>query len=459
MRVKISLTELGDEKIIPLGELKNWFPSGRFDKRYPPIKKWLNINKKYLDFLGISYRWDDDQSNLILVPGNRIGLAPLRNPYGGKVYGSIVVKPKLGWINIYEILERIDWKYQPNFLEDEEPIISDGVLPRWFKAANTLSAISQALELFMKGMEEKRVVSQVPKGNVDWCLYSIQSVPRGRYDQFSSKITDYSIDLDIHRQFKGVAKLIESEVFKPAVPVRIKNKARELMLNVEGKLQGVKLDLPDVEKLRKTKIPNFYRSKYEKAIKACMEYLQQSKFSIETGNLYGLPWSIEMDRLFEYWVEYWTYVFAKRLGARFYSDIRGNSRIRFYNLKNWRSLGLLKADVIIEKDGKSLILEAKYKKHLLYLQFGKYSSEILEEHRHDIHQLLSYMSGSTSEKRIGCLVYPKINDEVANQYASLINYTNAASNVDIVLCSVPFHPEEFMRTMESLWGEKYASFT
>ena len=147
MKVKISLTEFGDEKIIPLEELKNWFPSGRFDKRYPLnyLKKWLHINKKYLEFLGVTYRWDDDKNSLILIPGNKIGLAPLRNPYGAEVYGSIIVKSRLGWIKIYDILEYIDWRYQPNFLKDEEPIISNGVLPRWFKAVNTLDAISRAL--------------------------------------------------------------------------------------------------------------------------------------------------------------------------------------------------------------------------------------------------------------------------------------------------------------------------
>jgi len=460
MKVKISLTEFGDEKIIPLEELKNWFPSGRFDKRYPLnyLKKWLHINEKYLGFLGVTYRWDDDKNSLILIPGNKIGLAPLRNPYGAEVYGGIIVRPRLGWIKIYDILEYIDWIYQPNFLKDEEPIISNGVLPRWFKAVNTLDTISQALVLFMKGIEEKRIISRVPKGNIDWYSYSTQSVPYGKYDRFSSRITDYSIDLEIHRQFIGIVKMIEDDISGPEVPIKIKNKAGQLILNIERKLQNVEPNTPDIEKLKKIKIPNFYRQKYDTAIKACIEYLWQSKFSMEAGNLYGLPWSIEMDRLFEYWIEYWAYIFAKRLGAHFYSDIRRNSRIRFYNLKNWKTLKLLKPDVIIEKNDKSMILEVKYKKHLLYLQYGKSSSDILEEHRYDIHQLLSYMSGSVKEKKIGCLIYPKISDNLANQYATLINYTNTRSNVDVVLCGIPFQPEEFIRILEDLWSEKYAAF-
>ncbi len=452
--------EFGDEKIFPLEHLKSWFPSSKFDKRYPLnyLKKWIRINTKYLEFLGVSYRWDDEKKSFILIPGNRIGLAPLRNPYGGEVYGSIVVKPRLGWVKIYEILELIGWRYQPNFLKDEEPIVSDGVLPRWFKAINTLEAISRALNLFMNGMDDKKIISKVPIGTIDWNSYSTKSVPYGRYDQFISKITDYSTDLEVHRQFKGIIKMINDDISDPKVPVKIKNRAKRLISSIENKLDDVKPVNPDIEILKKISIPNFYRTEYEKAIRACIEYLHQSRFSIEAGNFYGLPWSLEMDRLFEYWVEHWAYIFSKRIGARFYSDIRKNSKIRFYNLGDWNSLKHLKPDIIIEKDSKTLILEVKYKKHLLYLQYGKYPEEILEEHRHDIHQVLSYMSSSTKEKRIGCLVYPKINKDTINQYATLINYTNVRVNVDIVLCSVTFQPEDLMTTIENLWSEKYASF-
>ncbi len=458
MNITISLVEFGDEKTFSIEKLKNWFPTGKFDKRYPQeyLKKWTNTNKKYLEFLGISCKWDDERKSLVLAPTNKIGLAPLKNPYGKKVYGSIVVKPRLGWTGIYEILEAINWKYQPLFLKGEEPIISNGVLPRWFKAIATLEAISQALNLLMKGMERRQIISKLPIGNINWNAYSTESVPYGKYDQFTSLITDYSIDLDIHRQFKGTVALIMKDILNPIVPIRLKIKAKQLIDNIERKLKNVEYSKPDVKKLTEIKLPNFYRSLYEKAIKRCIEYLNQSKFSIDTGNFYGLPWALKMDRLFEYWIEHWAYVFARKIGARFYSDIRNNSRIRFYNLGHWKSLSALRPDVVIEKGHKTLIIEAKYKKHLLYLQSGKHSTEIKEEHRRDVHQLLSYMSTSSNKKRIGCLIYPKIDDNTPNQIASLINYTNAKADTDIILCASSFHPEDMLNSLEHIWGEEYS---
>ncbi len=460
LKVKISLIEFGEEKAFSIEQIKSWFPPGKFDKRYPQeyLKKWIYINSKYLEFLGVSYRWNDEKKELIFTPNNKVGLAPLRNPYGGKVYGSIVVKPRLGWIKIYDILEAISWRYIPLFLREEEPIISDGVLPRWFKAVDTLEAIYKALSLFMRGINSKQVVSTVPTGTVDWYTYSTKNVPYGKYNQFANQITDYSIDLEIHRQFKGIIEIIAKEISNTKVPVKIKYKARQLIASIGKKLENVTPTHPNVEKLKKMKIPNYYRTLYEKAIQKCIEYINQSKFSIDIGNFYGLPWSIEMGILFEYWVEHWAYIFAKKIGARFYSDIRKNSRIRFYNLGYWKSLSLLKPDIIIEKGDKTLIIEVKYKKHLMYLQYGKYSSGILEEHRHDLHQLLSYMSSSINEKRTGCLIYPKVKENVPNQFSTLINYANTRANVDVILCNVSFQPKEVLTTIKDIWNEKYAPF-
>lgn len=460
MRVKISLIEFEDKAPFTIDQFKSWFPKGKFDKRFPQeyITKWLRINRRYLEFLGISHKWDENNKSLILKPSNKVGLAPLKNPYGGQVYGSIIVRPRLGWLKIYEILDLIDWKYQPVFLKDVEPIIGEGVLPRWFKAIETLEAISQALSLFMRKMNIKYIKSRVPIGNVNWNEYATKSVSYGKYNYFPTSVIDYSSDLEIHRQFKGVVRMIAVDISNPEVPIKIKNKAKVLIANIEKKLEGLNYDEPSIDKLKKISVPSFYKTNYNRAIQKCIEYISESKFSLQTGKFYGLPWVIEMDRLFEYWVEYWASKFAKRIGARFFSDIKNNSRIRFYNLSNWKSLNKLKPDIIIEKEDKTLIIDVKYKKHLMYIQYGTATPEILEEHRHDIHQILSYMSSSVNEKRIGCLIYPKIYEKLSNQFSTLINYTNMRAYVDVALCNVNFDPNNLLNLLDKLWSEKYASF-
>ncbi|MEJ5286651.1 MAG: hypothetical protein CH6_0421 [Candidatus Kapaibacterium sp.] len=460
MNVKISLVEFDEGTAFSVEKLKDWFPKGKFDKKFPQeyIFKWLRVNSRYLEFLGVSCKWDENNKKLILTPSNKIGVVPLKNPYGGQVYGSITVKPKLGWVDIYEILDLIDWKYQPFFLKNEEPIFANGVLPRWFKAVETLEAIYQALSLLMKRICSKHIFSKVPIGNVNWNDYGTKSVPYGKYNYFSTTVIDYSFDLEVHHQFKGVVKIVEKDISNPEVPIKIRSKSRVLMSKIERWLVTLNCDEPSVEKLKKISVPSFYKLYYDRAIQKCIEYIGESKFSNEAGKFYGLPWAIEMDKLFEHWVEFWASKFALRIGARFFSDIKNNSRIRFYNLGNWKSMNKLKPDIIIEKEDKTLIIDVKYKKHLEYIQYGMATSEILEEHRHDIHQILSYMSSSVKRKRLGCLIYPKINDTIVNQYSTLINYTNVRAYVDIALCGINFDYKTVLSLLDYLWCEKYASF-
>lgn len=457
MKINITLTELGDIKSVCLNELKDWFPPGKFDKRYPQeyLKKWIRVNEDYLKFLRINFKWDDTDKKLILIPGEKIGVVPLKNPYGRNTYGNIAVKPRVGWLQIYEILNLINWKYQPAFLKEEEEIISTGTLPRWLKIVDTLEAIDQALSTLMRGLSRKETLSPVPIGTINWERYAKSNFSRAQLHYFDCMVSDYSMDFEIHRMFKGVLKIIESELFSALIPNKVMLRANQLIVKLLRILENIPSEEPSVKKLMKIQIPQFYKSAYNRAIYKCIEFLNQSKFSLEIGAYYGLPWSMEMNQLFEHWVEHYAYSFAKSIGAKFFSDIRNNSRIRFYNLKNWKSLGGLKPDIIIEKESKTLVIDVKYKKHLMYLQYGVATKEILDEHRGDIHQILSYLSSSTSEKRIGCLMYPRIHESLDNQYSSLINYTNTNINVDLILCGVPFTSNEVMNIMNEIWKEGY----
>jgi hypothetical protein len=334
--LKITLTELDEPKTFSVNKLKDWFPPGKFDMRTPwdCAKKWINTNQKYLDFLGINYSWDND-NGLTLEASNKIGLAPIKNPYGGKVYGSITVKPRIGWIKISEILDAIEWKLKPYFLETEEPIMSDGVLPRWLKAIDTLRAIERALQLHLRGMKEIHEVKDKPVGRVNWNDYSLRNIPSGKWNRFNCTVTNYSLDLDIHRQFKGIVEQIEKDLIGHYVPPDIRRKASPTLQRILKVLENVKSELPNVDQLKKSNIPSFYLSVYEDTKARAIEYISQSRFSIYSAEFFGLPWAIEMDQLFEFWVEFWSYRFSKQIGANFYSDIRGNSKIKFLPLGRW----------------------------------------------------------------------------------------------------------------------------
>lgn len=449
---KITLTEFGNPKVFTINEIKNWFPKGKFDKRnsWDFIRKWININKDYLDFLEIVYLWDNDKG-LSLEPSNKIGLIPLRNPYGGHVYGSIVVKPKIGWIKISEILDSIEWKLKPIFLDKEEAIMSEGVLPRWLKAIDTLKAIEKALKMNFRGIKYIEEVKTQPTGKINWYRYSIENIPAGKWNRFNSKYISHSLDIDIHRQFKGVIEQIKKDLLKPFVPNIIRQKAFPTLKLIDSILEKVESELPNINKIKKLKIPSFYRFYYDEAKFKIMEYLSQSKFSIYSAEFSGLPWSIEMDRLFEYWIEYWSNKFSKLKGANFYSDIRGSSKIKFLSLNEWKGLKILKPDIVIEKGDLTLIIDAKYKKHLMYLHLNRIKEYMIDDHRKDIHQILAYISSSQKKTKRAILIYPKLLKHSIKEEAKLINYSNSNININLIKIDTSFDSEDLLNKLDSIW--------
>lgn len=451
-KIKITLSEFDEPKTFSFNQLKDWFPSGKFDRRMPwnCVKKWINTNRKYLDFLEITYSWDNDKG-LTLEASDKIGLAPIKNPYGGTVYGSVTVKPRIGWIKISEILDSIEWRLKPDFLETEEPIMSEGVLPRWLKAIDTLKTIERALQCYMREIKETHEVKDNPVGRVNWDNYSTRNVPYGKWNRFSCTITDYSLDIDIHRQFKGIVEQIEKDLNGHYVPINVKRKALPTLQRIKKFLKKVNLELPDVDKLKNSSIPPFYRSIYEDAKTRAIEYISQSRFSIYSGEFFGLPWRIEMNRLFEFWVEFWSYKFSRQMGANFYSDIRRNSKIRFLPLGKWRGLRELKPDIIIDRAEHTIIIDAKYKKHLLYLKLGNFTKDVLEEHRKDIHQILAYAGSSSNTDKKAVLLYPKLLKESILEKAEVINYKNSKINLTLWKIDTSFDPNEFLEKLRSIW--------
>lgn len=451
---KIILSEFGNQKLISLNEIKNWFPSNKFDKRnsWEFVKKWIKINEDYLDFLDIIYRWDNDKG-LTLEPSNKIGLIPLRNPYGGHVYGSIVVKPKIGWIKISEILDSIDWKLKPTFLNNEEPLMSQGVLPRWIKAFDTLKAIEKSLQMNFRGIKYIEEVKTQPAGKINWFQYSMENIPKGKWNKFNSEYVSHSMDIDVHRQFKGVIEQIKKDLLKPFVPYSIRQKTFPTLKLLDGILEIVKLEIPNINKIKKLKIPSFYRHSYDEAILKVLEYLSQTKFSIDSSEYSGLPWSIEMDKLFEYWIEFWCHRFSRFKGANFYSDIKGSSKIKFLPIGDWNGLQNLKPDIIIEKGDLSLIIDAKYKKHLMYIHLNKIKNHVIEDHRRDIHQILAYTSSSHKKNKRAILIYPQILKNSIKEEAKMINYGNSDLNINLIKIDTTFDSNKLLNKLDLIWLE------
>ncbi len=155
----------------------------------------------------------------------------------------------------------------------------------------------------MRGLFRKQTLSPVPLGTVNWERYAKSNFSRAQLHYFDCLVSDYSMDLEVHRMFKGVLKIIESELLRAPIPNKVMLRASHIIIKLKRILENVPYEEPSINRLMKIQIPQLYKSKYDRAINKCIEFLNQSRFSLEVGSYYGLPWAMEMNQLFEHWVE------------------------------------------------------------------------------------------------------------------------------------------------------------
>lgn len=399
--------------------------------------------------MNISYDFDE-QIGLKLTPDTKIGLAPIKNPYGGKTYGNISIKPRIGWIDIFNILEDIEWKINPAILKDEEPIASEGILPKWYRALETLEAIDIAASANYLKYFTKQTQTNLPKGNIDWDDYVNNKLSHGKHNTFKIEQSEHTLNHALNRQLKGVVNIIEEDIIYNQVPPKIKNKARILNKSIRKKWSTVISNTPKIEELNKIDIPAFYQNNYKKAIENSIKYLSENKFGLISSNNFGMPWNIKMDELFETWIAYHSIQIGKNIGAQVYTNFKKNSNIKFINLDNWKSLKTLKPDIILEKDNKTMIIDVKYKKHLQYLNSSKLTNDTLDEHRKDIHQILAYLAASSKKNRMAVLLYPSLGINRA-EASKIINYSNTDMNTKVVLLSCDFNKINLYNLLIEMW--------
>jgi len=107
--------------------------------------------------------------------------------------------------------------------------MSDGVFPRWLKAVDTLKAIEKALRCYARGTNEIKEVRDNPVGRVDWYSYAVRNAPYGKCNLFDCTGIEYSLDIGIHRIFKGVVEQIEKDLGVHSVPVNVKRRALPIL--------------------------------------------------------------------------------------------------------------------------------------------------------------------------------------------------------------------------------------
>jgi len=411
-------------------------------------RQFLNINKQRFSKLNIEPEiyYSGDELKLKLSANTRIGAIPLLSPVTHKYEFSLVIKPRFGWQGIGPILSTTGWRILPNILNMPQLKISERRVPPWVLSSVVLGRLEVLIRNLDRRFEMDESYHSIPKGQVNWADYSQKQVPHGRFLNMKCRFPELKENREIksivHFALKKQRQSLETQRDFGVHVLQLLDYCNRLIQKVS-----------DCAPKRPNNVQvDYFQSSliHGEAIKQGLEavaWTTENKGLAGLGDLSGLPWMLNMDELFESYVEAILEKIVQKTGGHLKS---GRKRETVTPI-SWDppflgSQGSLVPDLIIEKENHVYIVDAKYKDHWEDLNtegWYSFSDQIRERHRNDLLQVLAYASIPDSKEISCCLMYPckqKTWDSLVerNRHIHSADITHGNKRINLHLAAMPF---------------------
>jgi len=368
-------------------------------------------NRALLQLIKVSVRRDYDGRDVLLVmdSGSAVGALPLLSPLTAKPDFGLVVQPRFPWSGIGPMLAEMGWLVSPSPLRLPLLKRSERRVPPWVLSFMVLARLKALLDRLERRFEIVREIKPAPKGFVDWAAYCSREMPRAKFLAVPCTFPDLRDD----RQLKGAIRYtvekqvrsLETQLEHGSFVHRLISFAESLLL----RLQAVATRRPDARDME-----GWLRRPLRN--EAFIEGLQAIDWTLEErglaglSDLEGIPWTMPMEQFFEAWVETVLRTVASRTGG----TLRVARRRETVSPMSWEppyvgSQRWLEPDLVLELEGLTVIVDAKYKRHWEELQATGWRGQetaVREEHRQDLMQVLAYGNLAKNARVLCCLVYP-----------------------------------------------------
>lgn len=412
------------KQLAGVGLLKKWFKSA--DKRIigQYLQKFIDYNTEQFKFLGVQpYIIGSDQSTALTFRSSGfIGSIPLRASDTGKQIGDFVVIPRFTgrdrFEDYIEILNLLGSEISPDVI-DSLPLASGKNFrpPLYLEAVKFIAALEKLTIRPWRKFDNIEKVSNQPLGQINWSKYINNEYKVENKLKFPGRTNILSEYHSEYSEIRYVYDICKSELLSANTPQRIKNALRARLSFLEERLYHHKPKATNKIIIRFSESP---------AVKACKE---QANRILNFNLVDSTAWRVDFSDVFEKFIQYIFKEAAKEIGGRLYPNFKFYSRTsRHYS---WE-LKHIEPDAIFQKENLLVFIDAKYKSNL-YNKFDQ-SDLLKEDHRHDLHQIMSYSSFSKSENKFGILCYPSESLEIKS-----ISYKNGINSINntIFILGVP----------------------
>lgn len=397
------------------------------------LQKFLNLNKNEFDFLQVTPIVSGIDTNLKIAfrTDKFIGTVPLRSPVNGKQIGDFVIVPRYikddeSYGNYIEILNLLELNLSAEFY-DSIPLKSKNNFkpPLYFEASKYIIFLYTLLKIHWLKFQNIEKNHGFPL-DVNWKKYfQYESNPNRAliFPNKSNLLTPYHKE---YFQLKYVYEIATSEIKSFKTPLYIK-------YQLSNYIQSLNLQLYNFSSLRCSHIKiNSNDNKIVRDVKIQGNKLLDKNYTI------GSAWRIDISEIFERYVQYIISEVKKELSGLIYLNYKFKKKSKkFYN---WE-LSHLEPDIILKTNNVIIFIDAKYKSHLYNKE--TLSDLLKEDHRSDLHQILSYSSFSHNMDKIGILCYPST--EVFHHTVLYQNSINEVKN-KVVILGIPFDKSKLFET-------------
>lgn len=372
--------------------------------------QFLKQNASLFQLLQVAVRRDYDGSDVLLniESSGVVGAIPLFSPLTARHDLGLVVQPRFPWAGIGPMLAEMGWLITPTALRLPLLKRSERRVPLWVLSFMVLARLRALLDRIERRFEITTDTRSAPKGRIEWTQYATQQMPLGRFLSvpctFPDLRDDRSLKSAIRFSIEKQLRSLETQCEQGAFVHRLIALAESLLQRV----RSVTARRPVAGEVQTWLRRPMRTDVFVEGLQA-IDWTAEERGLAGLSDLEGLPWTMPMERFFEAWVETIMRNVTRRTGG----VLKSGRRRETVSPLAWDppylgSQRSLIPDLILELENVSVVVDAKYKRHWEELQEGGWHdrSELREQHRADILQVLAYANLVNTREVVCCLVYP-----------------------------------------------------
>jgi hypothetical protein len=411
------------------------------------LNQFVIQNQLMFEQLGVKgeNNFDGNYVHLKISTGTRVGAVPLKSPISGKKELGLIVKPRFGWSGIGSSLAQMGWRVIPKILNVPQLPRSERKIPPWILSSIILSRLKTILDKLERRFEFNESDLLAPRGSINWLNYLTNKIPNSKFLSVPCRYPDLRDDRlligAIHHVLRKHLDSLESQRQAGIIVLKLIDFCLELL----NRVRAIPPTQPSPIMLQMWLKGPLKTSDYQKGIQA-IEWTIEERGLAGMSDLHGLPWVMDMASFFEAWIE----AIAERLINKIGGLLKLGRKMETIAPLRWQPAYLgsqkyLLPDIIIDKDDRVIIIDAKYKDHWEELNIESWrniAEEIRNRHREDLLQILAYSTLFEKKNVICCLTYPCYRNTWTSlknrnrvfHYASVIG---GKRNVGLALTAVP----------------------